>query len=324
MQDIKIKHLITTILVLAMASGLLGFEKVGVTSFQFLKITPDARSAGMGNASSSLNTGIYSMYTNPANLVENKGLVAEVTYMDYLFDTQHQSLAVNWTQRSLSFGLFYLRADYGEIEETTVEQLGYLPSGEFNPGLTGNVFRPGAQVIGLSFSQKLTDKFSYGIITKYVHENMVYAKKGALMWDVGLLYDTKFKSVRISAVIRNFGSQIQYFDFSYPLPQTMVIGLSANLIGKEALFAVSNHHRLTLAAELVQPRDYDQQYHIGVEYAMNEMFYVRSGYKINYDSQGLNLGMGVKFKGFHFDYSYSLYKNLPAVSRFSLGYDLSN
>ena len=152
---------------------------------------------------------------------------------------------------------------------------------------------------------------------------MVYAQKGSLMWDVGLLYDTKFKSLRISAVIKNFGSQVQYYDYSYPLPQTMVIGISGNLIGRDALLAISKNHRLTLAAELVQPRDYDQQYHIGAEYAMNEMVYVRSGYKINYDSQGLNFGGGLKFKGIHFDYSYSIYKNLPAVSRFSLGYDLS-
>ena len=183
MRSIKIKHLITIVLALSLSFSLYAFEKVGVTSFQFLKVTPDARSAAMGNATSSLNTGIYSMYTNPANLVDNNGLIAEVSYLDYLFDTQHQSLAVNWTKNNMSFGLFYLRADYGEIEETTVEQLGYLSNGEFNPGLTGNVFRPGAQVIGFSFSQRLTDKFSYGVITKYVHEEYGVCAKGIV--DVG-------------------------------------------------------------------------------------------------------------------------------------------
>lgn len=304
-------------------NGLLAFEKVGVTSFQFLKVAPDARSSAMGGAGSSINMGIYSMYSNPANLVDLPGWSADISYVDYFFDTQHQSLALTWGNRQFTFGLMALRYDYGEIEETTVEALGFLPTGEFNPGLTGNIYHPGAQVYGLSFSQRLTDKFSYGIVMKYAYENMVYANTGALLFDLGLLYDTKFKSVRLSAVIRNFGPQVKYFDYSYPVPQTMVIGLSGNLFGQEALISTSKLHRLTLAAELVQPRDYDQQYQIGMEYAMNEMLFIRSGYKINYDSQGLTLGMGLKFKGFNFDYSYCNYGALPAVSRFSLGYILS-
>ena len=319
----KLKRFIGILMIVMMGTGLFAFEKVGVTSFQFLKVTPDARSAALGNATSSMDMGVYSIFSNPANLVDVPGIAADVSYVDYFFDVQHQSLALSWNLKSISLGVMVLRADYGDIEETTVAALGFLPTGEFNPGLTGNVFRPGAQVYGLSFSQRLTDKFSYGIVTKYAFENMIYANKGAFMWDVGLLYDTKFKSLRLSAAIRNFGSQIQYFDYSYPLPQTMVIGLSGNIIGREALVKISHQHRLTFAVEMVQPRDYDQQYHIGMEYAMNEILFVRSGYKINYDSQGLTLGMGVKFKSFNFDYSFSNYKNLPAVSRFSLGYNLS-
>ncbi len=319
----KLKRSIIILMIVMMGAGLFAFEKVGVTSFQFLKVTPDARSAAMGGATSSMNMGIYSIYSNPANLVDVEGWSGDVSYVDYFFDVQHQSLALSWTRKGISLGLVVLRADYGDIEETTVEALGYLSNGEFNPGLTGNVFRPGAQVYGLSFAQRLTDKFSYGIVAKYAFENMVYVNKGALMFDVGLLYDTKFKSLRLSAAIRNFGSQIQYYDYSYPLPQTMVIGLSGNIIGREALLSISQQHRLTMAFELVQPRDYDQQYHIGMEYALNEILFVRSGYKINYDSQGLTLGMGLKWKGINFDYSFSSYKNLPAVSRFSLGYNLS-
>lgn len=319
----RLKNAVVTLMMLMICTSLFAFEKVGVTSFQFLKVTPDARSASMGNATSSMNMGIYSIFSNPSHLVDVPGLSADISFIDYFFDVQHQSLAVNWNKGSFSFGMLYLRADYGEIEETTVEALGFLPSGEFNPGLTGNVFRPGAQVFGVAFAQRLTDKFTYGIVTKYAHENMIYAKKGAIMWDLGLLYDTKFKSVKLSAAIRNFGPQVQYFDYSYSLPQTMVIGVSGNIIGKEALLKISSLHRLTMAMELVQPRDYDQQYHIGLEYSLNNTIYMRSGYKINYDSQGLSFGMGLLWKGINFDYSFSSYKNLPAVSRFSLGYNLS-
>lgn len=309
---------------LLMVSGALAFEKVGVTSFQFLKVTPDARSASLGDATSSMNTGIYSIYSNPANLVDANGLSADVSYVDYFFDTRHQSLALSWSKNGLAFALMALKIDYGDIKETTVNDLGFLPSGEYNPGLTGYVFNPGAQVFGFSFSQRLTDKFSYGIMTKYAVEDMIFEKKSVLMWDVGLLYDTKFRSIRLSAVTQHFGPQVEYYEYSYPLPQTMVIGLSGNVLGRDALLSLSQSHRVTMAFELVQPRDYDQQYHVGLEYALNELIFIRSGYKLNYDSQGLTLGAGLKFKGLNFDYAYSDYgKYLPSVHRLSLGYGLS-
>ncbi|MDD5582502.1 MAG: PorV/PorQ family protein [Candidatus Marinimicrobia bacterium] len=303
---------------------LFAFEKVGVTSFQFLKVMPDARSAAMGDATSSLNLGIHSVFSNPANLVDAYGLSVDVSYVDYFFDTQHQSLAFSWAKNGFAFAAMALRIDYGELYETTVSDLGYLPSGDYNPGLTGNVFNPGAQVYGLSFSQRLTDKFSYGIVTKYAVEDMIYDSKGSIMWDAGLLYDTKFRSLRLSAIVRHFGPQIEYYDYSYPLPQTMAIGISGNVFGKESLLKVSNKHRLTLAFELVQPRDYDQQYHVGMEYGLDEQIFLRSGYKMNYDTEGITFGAGVKFKGFVFDYSFSDYGNyLPAVHRLSLSYALA-
>ncbi len=324
MHRMKIKTLMTMLMVLLSVTGLVAFEKVGVTSFQFLKVTPDARSAALGDASSSLDMGIYSLFSNPACLVDVPGISADVSHVDYFFDTQHQSLALSWGKNGYAFGLLAMQIDYGDLKETKVSELSFLPSGEYNPGLTGIVFNPGAQVFGFSFSQRLTDKFSYGVMTKYAIEDMIYEKKGSIMWDVGLLYDTKFRSLRLSAITQHFGPQVEYYEYAYPLPQTMAIGISANVVGSESMLKISDNHRLTLAFELVQPRDYDQQYHVGMEYGLNEQIFLRSGYKINYDSQGPTLGAGLKFKWFNVDYAYSDYGSyLPAVHRLSLGYGLS-
>jgi len=323
MHRIKINRLILLLLILISAGRLNAFEKVGVTSFQFLKVMPDARSAAMADATSPLALGIQSVFSNPANLVDAPGLSVDISQVDYFFDTRHQSLAISWANNGYAFAAMALRIDYGELHETTVAELGYLPSGDYNPGLTGTVFNPGAQVYGLSFSQRLTDKFTYGIMTKFAVEDMVYESRGSIMWDVGLLYDTKFKSLRLSAVTRHFGPQVEYYEYAYPLPQTMAIGISANVLGKESLLKISENHRMTLAFELVQPRDYDQQYHVGMEYGFHEQIFLRSGYKINYDSQGLTLGAGLKFMGFAFDYAFSDYGSyLPAVHHLSLGYAL--
>jgi len=109
----------------------------------------------------------------------------------------------------------------------------------------------------------LTNKFTYGLSAKYTVENMIVADASVLMWDLGILYDTEFKSIRLAATMRNFGPQVEYFDYSYPLPQTMNIGISANLLGRESLLFTSEKHQLLFAFDLVQPRDFDQQYTVG-------------------------------------------------------------
>jgi hypothetical protein len=62
MHRIKINRLILLLLILISAGRLNAFEKVGVTSFQFLKVMPDARSAAMADATSPLALGIQSVY----------------------------------------------------------------------------------------------------------------------------------------------------------------------------------------------------------------------------------------------------------------------
>ena len=298
------------------------FEKVGVTSFQFLKVMPDARSTSMGEAYSSLSSGADGMYWNPAAIMETNIVSLNLSRVDYLFDTGHYGASVSYRYHGFAFGLMFMSVDYGDIEVTDVAHLGYSADGSYNPGLTGEVIRPGAMATGLGFAQRLTDKFCYGLSAKYVREDMVVSEASVLMWDMGILYDTGFRSIRLAATMRNFGPQVEYYDYSYPLPQTMNIGISANIIGESsALFRQTRYHRLLMAFDLLQPRDYEQQYQIGVEYVFREFVALRSGYKLNYDAEGLTFGAGLRLKGFSIDYSYNNYgEYLTGVHRFSFSF----
>jgi len=76
-----------------------------------------------------------------------------------------------------------------------------------------------------------------------------------------------------------------------------------------------------MAFDLLQPRDYDQQYDFGVEYGFNHLVFLRSGYRFNTDTAGLSFGAGLRVKGVQVDYSFNSHGDyLGEVHRFSIGF----
>jgi len=305
--------------------SLKAFEKIGVTSFQFLKVMPDARATALGEAYSSVASGAEGLYWNPAALITTEKFSLNFSRVNYIFDTAHNGVAGAYRWRQFAFGVVLLNADYGTIAVTDVAHLGYRDDGTYNPGLTGESIHPGALVVGCGLAQRLTDKFTYGLTMKYATENMALGDStviGIPLWDLGILYETGFRSIRLAATMRNFGPPVKYFDYAYPLPQTMNIGISANLWGPAAaILGVSSYHRLLVAFDLIQPRDYDQQYGIGVEYTFRNVVALRGGYKLNYDCEGLTFGAGLCLKGVSVDYSFNDYgEYLDSVHRFTIGF----
>jgi len=123
-------------------------------------------------------------------------------------------------------------------------------------------------------------------------------------------------------MLRNFGSEVKYYDKSYPLPQTFTIGVSGLLIGSDGAFIrESTSNRVLLAYDLSQTRDHSQQQHIGLEYGLSDFLALRGGYKFNFDEEGLTLGLGVKVNRFKIDYAYNDYGEfLGDVQRFTINF----
>ncbi|MFH0991335.1 MAG: PorV/PorQ family protein [bacterium] len=338
--------LLTLAATLFMGSAMrLHAQKVATTSFQFLKVMPTARATAMGEAYSTLATGADALFWNPAGLALASEQQISTTLTLWLFDTKLGAISYALPLGDLgAIGLQLQYVDYGKIEETSVDRLGFEGSGtnlRYNPGLTGNTFSPVAYIVGLTYAKALTDKFSTGLSVKYISESLwgnrtvsvlspegqmvdykTYAK--ALLFDYGLRYNTGFRSVQIGISVQNLGAAIQYGTDGYPAPLLFRVGTSADLLGPNALLYPSDEHRLTFAYDLFQPNDYAQQMHFGLEYAFNNTFALRSGYKWNYDSDGLTLGAGINIElgGYDlaFDYSYgTMGEFLGQVHRITLG-----
>lgn len=319
---IKIKIIFIAIFVLSSSGSVLySFDKVGTTSFQFLKVMMSARASALGGAFSSIANNSDAVFWNPSGLARISGFDASANYVNWLFDAAHYSFAASYHFEDIgTFGLHGIFTDVGSIEVTRADALGFI-NGVYNPGLTGEIINPTSLVIGLSYSRNLTDKFSFGITGKYVREDLVYGSAGAMVFDAGLLFETGFKSIVVAASIMNFGPTVKFIDRSYPLPQTFIVGSSVHLISaNDPLLVQAEDHDILLCYDMVQPRDFGQQHSIGLEYSFKNMFSLRSGYKFNGDQEGLSAGVGINFNNYRIDYSFNDYgEYLNSVHKVSIG-----
>ncbi len=313
----------TFLLIIFMVTGSgFAFEKVGATSFQFLKVMTDARSTGMAEAQSAAVNSAEAVFWNPAALTQIENFDVAISYLDWLLDTSQSSVAAAFSLSDLGVVGFHVMAvDIGDIQVTTVDALGFIGD-EYNPGLTGETIAPGAVSIGLSYARQLTDKLSFGVTGKYVQEDLKVDKASNIVFDAGLTFDTGFKSLRLAAAIRHFGAEVTYIDQSYPLPQTFTIGVAGYLVAPRGGFLLnSSAHSLLIAYDMSQPRDYNQQHHLGFEYSFKDFVFLRAGYKFNFDEEGAAFGFGLKLVGLRIDYSYSDFgQYLDSVHRFSVGF----
>ena len=318
-------------------------QKVGTTSMQFLKVMPCARGAAMGDAYTVLAAGADAVFWNPSGvaLVENKEFSS--TYLKWIFDTQQGALSFAMPVGDIgAFALQIQYIDYGTIEETSLLSQ-YMQNAD-QPGMTGNTFRPYAYLVGVTYARSLTDKFSTGISVKYAHESLfngqtvnTQVRQGAyqdvktwtngLLFDFGVRYNTGYKTIQIGASVQNFGADVTYAKDSNPVPLLFRFGAAADLVGPDALLLPMENNRITVAFDLFQPNDYDQQQHIGVEYEFAKTFALRAGYKVHYDTEGLTLGAGIRHTvgsvPLSLDYSYgSVGTYLGNGQRISLGAEL--
>lgn len=311
---------------LPLSAQISGFDKVGTTSFTFLQVVPNAKVAAMGGVYTTTINSSEAVFFNPAGLTMAPTSGISISYLDYFLDTQLSSLS--WSYKYKHYGIIGVQAmyvDIGEIMETSVD---YLirddVTGIYNPGLTGNIIKPNSYVVGLSFARQVTMKFSFGLTAKYVSEDLVAKSTSAIVFDGGLLYKTGFKSLVLGTSLRNFGKEIKYFSKTYPLPQTFTIGLSGHLFGPEnSLWKEMSGQHLLLAFDLAQVRDHSQQQHVGLEYGLKDMLFVRTGYKFNHDEETYTLGFGVRFSKMRLDYAYNDFgEYLSQIHRFTLGFTI--
>ena len=298
------------------------FAKVGTSGAQFLKIGLGTRGAAMGGAFIATADDPSAAWWNPACLVRVPGTQIQVTHTEWFESVRYEAGAV--TREFPGIGTFAVQfglLNSGEMDETTVEQ----------PGGTGDTFTCTDMVAGLSFSRMLTDRFSAGVTLKYVREQWDDVSAGGIAVDLGTLYNTGFRSLRIGMTIQHFGGELTpegdytaYYSggdstdtyLPYSLPMTFRLGLAMDVLDR-------GPHFLTVAVDAAHPNDNLEQVGVGAEYWFNDLLALRGGYRINTDEEGLTAGAGfhipVGGQTINLDYAYADWGRLEMVHRASLG-----
>jgi hypothetical protein len=300
-------------------------QKDGSTSMQYLKVIPGARAAAMGNAYVAIAQGAEGVFWNPAGVAFTERQEFSTTYIDWLFDSKQYALAYAMSLGNIgAIGIQLQYVDYGGFEEANVSSGINLYPGQSLPYLTGRTFHPYSYVAGLSYAKSLTDRFATGLSIKFTHESLYYKNQvsvkasesteknvntfaNVILFDLGVFFNTGFRTTKIGASVQNFGADIKYVEDKSTVPLLFRVGIAADLIGENALLVENKINRLGIAFDIFQSNDSDQQQHIGAEYEFVNTLVLRTGYKLNYELEGMTFGFGIKqrIKNIKFSIDYS-------------------
>ncbi|HRW77063.1 MAG TPA: PorV/PorQ family protein, partial [Candidatus Sabulitectum sp.] len=175
------------------------FAKVGTSGAQFLKIGVGCRGVAMGGAFVATADDPSAAYWNPGALVRVPGTQFQFTGTQLYGDILYGNGIVTHEMQGIgTFALQFGLLSSGDMDLTTVSN----PDG-------GETFTCSDMVVGVSFGRMLTDRFSAGMTAKYVRESWDDISAGGVAVDLGTLYDTGFKTLRIGMSIQHFGPELQ-------------------------------------------------------------------------------------------------------------------
>jgi hypothetical protein len=311
-------------------------SNVATTAAPFLEIGVGSRAIGMGGAFVATANDATAMYWNPAGL-------GRLSHPELIFIHTEWIAEINFDFAGGVIPLGQIGTLGASI--TTVSMDAMEVRTVDKPEGTGEFFDVNNLALMISYGFNLTDRFSIGFSTKYIHEKIWKETAQSFALDIGTLFRTGLKDMRIGAALTNFGSDMQltgddllvFYDpdpyqmgnndkiFSdlktdkWPLPLNFQVGLAMELIN-------SNVHRLTTAVDAMHPVNNKESIHCGMEYALREQFLLRAGYRNLFlpdSEEGLTLGAGFTQRFLNnyqvsIDYAYADFGRLQNAQRFSI------
>ena len=285
-------------------------KKVAQTGYQFLKLGVGTQGPGMGGSAVTHDGDAIAIFWNPAGITTIGRAAVAFSSTNWIADMQAHAVAGVISLGQFGYlGISALTMDHGNIKGTAISNnnMGYDDTG---------LLEPAEYAIGLTYARRFTDRFGFGITAKYCEQDLIARNSNIIAYDVGTIYNTNWNNIKIGMSIQHFSKEIRYIDEFFELPLTFRIGLSGDVLSLAGL--KSTEHQLIFAVEGVNPRDYSERVHVGLEYWYKQLVALRYGNKFNYDEESYSFGAGVKVKGIEIGYAYSMLGIFDPVSRFSI------
>jgi opacity protein-like surface antigen len=301
----------------AMLSGtVFAQSKVGTTAAQFLGISVGGRAIAMGSAYVADNQDVTSLYWNPGAVSQTNKTEFAFVNTEWLVGTKFRWMGLLFNpDGENAFGVSLTMLDYGEEDVNTVA----------NPEGTGERWSAKDIAVGLSYSRRLTDRFSIGGSAKYINQSIWNESASTFTFDAGLLFVTDFNGMRIGMSMSNFGGDLTLsgrdllnrVDIDptnsgsnktlvgslktdpWPMPLLFRVGVAMDIVKNDEIST-------TVALDALRPNDNTESVNIGAEVGWRDMLFLRGGYKslfakepaFSKDTQqdGLTLGAGLRYR----------------------------
>jgi hypothetical protein len=275
-------------------TDLIEFARVTTTSYGFLKLTGNARSAGMGDAYAAVGNDLSAVYYNPAGITQIERYAITGSYLKWIVGSEMGTFAIGAKTSAATFALNFAYFSTEEFEETTSAQ----------PGGTGRMVKAGDLAAGITIAKQVTDKLSVGGNFRWVQEDLDLQSYSSVDFDFGTLFYTGFRSSRLGMSLRNLGGDKDVIGQIARFPMVFNLSGAAEIYGN-----LGDPMSITVAVEQMFFTDSINRYHFGAEAWIQNMIALRAGYKTGYDSESWSVGAGLRQKlgqqSVSVDFSYS-------------------
>lgn len=297
----------------------LGGQRAGISTAQFLKIGVGGRAVAMGESFIAISDDASSLYWNPAGLAQFEKNQIIFSHNIWVVDINHDFVGIVYhLDTENSFGASLTALTMADMPVTT----------EFSPFGSGEYFGYSDIAISLSYARRMTEQFSFGGTVKYIEETLDKLKMRGVMLDFGTYYRTGLGSTRFAVTVSNFGSELA------PDGEVVLLGNRTNSewqsFAPPTIFRIgfafepyqTEENRVTTSIQLNHPNDNSENISLGAEYSWRKMLFLRGGYKFNVDEQNYSFGLGlnvpISIAEFTLDYAFANFQRLGSAHRFSI------
>ena len=282
----------------------------GTAAAEFLNVPVGARATAMGGAFGATASDGTALYWNPAGLAGLDRSTVTFEYAPYYIgsDFNFASVAGKTPLGTVAVGVTAL----------TYEDMDVIREDVNNQRPTGETFSAGSYAVSLAYANQLTERFALGGAVKVVRETISESAATGVGFDVGTLFVTPFRDVRLGASISNFGSKLAIdgedlnipFDplpgqsgnnntvpgrigtDAFDLPLTLRVGLAGEVYD-------AGGTRITVAVDALSPSTAGQHLNLGAEASLlGGLVQLRGGYQelfMDESAKSFTAGAGLRY-----------------------------
>lgn len=256
-----------------------------------------ARQVAMGETAALFDADPFNLEYNPAAIIGPPRGRVGISHNSFIQDRNTSALAFIFPAGGLDFGVHLRLSSLGEIEirDAATSEPDYIATAHDFSFKVYSAYRviPGLQA---------------GVSLGWLMEKIDIDRASAFALGLGAVYFTDF-GVAVHASAANLGGTFTFKSEENDLPSIYRVG------------AGYHFREMSVSADYLNIKSGDSRLHVGAEYLIEELLFLRTGYQIGYDNRDFSAGAGFVYKDLRIDYAFVPYQSdLGNSHRFTLMY----